>query len=104
MLKGRVRTVFESVDLTLLAVLSWQSAKTPRWRKLAPSSGAVFEPYTIHMCFQSRLDVDMTRIHMCCTAHLQVSRTDLRTGHRADTLQSESALNDHTLGGRTQRG
>ena len=25
---------------------------------------------------------------MCCTAHLQVSRTELRTGHRADTLQS----------------
>ena len=25
---------------------------------------------------------------MCCTAHLQVSRTELRTGHRADTWQS----------------
>ena len=29
--------------------MSWQSAKTPRWRKLAPSSGGVFEPHTIRM-------------------------------------------------------
>ena len=73
--------------------MSWQSAKTPGWRKLASSSGGVFEPHTITMpylhntCFQSVI-VAHCRM-MCCTAlQCQEKGHTLRTGHRVDTRQT----------------
>ena len=59
---------------TSQSALSWRSAKTPKWRKLATSSGGVFEPHTIHMpqlhstCFQSGLDIDSHDSHPSCVA------------------------------------
>ena len=97
-LKGRVRTVFESVDLTLPAFwsVSWQSAKTLWWSWTPRQEECLSHiPSTCHICtalafsLHTRRDIDSddSHAHSSCVLHSPLSGSSVNESCAQDAEQ-----------------